>query len=452
MATRNVKSTNDFFDILNNLKNNTFVSIGYVTGANVDMPKIKKKNPETGRLKGYPDYTPFKKEGYDQEIGALVRITSYNFRYYKKEEFNKQYDAYKTGANAIRVKHGIDPIQDKESNYSGSNSWVKDYRGDNEEKIGNTYTDQNIFDAKKRGINYVVDINGNIIRALDDAEVKPYLKKKRDIDGVAALRKIYGEDAELQQRIEDYTNEINNLKFRYMRFESKSILWMCATVKGEKIVYINDSLQRAVDDININPSDFRQIARERYQISLNDLHESIVRFNKLINENKKIVRLTESELKQAIAEAVTRMLMQEQEEINEEMILKTLVDRTRELGFDAGSYAIGWKTIVATDYDPGDYWTPPSTTDKEIDVDIPMEDVLDYLVNDDEFLNAWSEYEDTVESPDENYFAYQWIKTSLSRECLERILESIVDNYVDEDEYLYPEEPDRYDEWRDSQL
>lgn len=332
MATRKVKNSNDFFDILNKLKNNTFVSIGYVSGANVDMPKIKKRSPESGKLKGYPDYTPFKKEGYDQEIGALVKITSYNFRYYKKDEFDKQYSDYKAGANAIRTKHGIDPIRDKENNYSNGNSWVKNYRGDNEEKIGNTYSDQNIFDAKRKGITYIIDVNGNIIRALDDAEVKPYLKKKRDIDGVAALKKIYAEDAELQKRIEDYTNEIKSLKFRYMRFESKSILWMTATVDGEKIVYINDNLQRAVDDININPADFRQIARERYQISLNDLHESIARFNELLKENnnsKTIIRLTESDLHSIIAESVEKMLI-EMAETNPVALLKIQLDKVIE--------------------------------------------------------------------------------------------------------------------------
>lgn len=54
---RKVKSSNEFFDILDKIGNGKFVSIGYVTGANLNVPTIKKKNPLTNRMKGYPDYT-----------------------------------------------------------------------------------------------------------------------------------------------------------------------------------------------------------------------------------------------------------------------------------------------------------------------------------------------------------------------------------------------------------
>ena len=52
---RKVKSSNEFFDILDKIGNGKFVSIGYVTGANLNVPTIKKKNPLTNRMKGYPD-------------------------------------------------------------------------------------------------------------------------------------------------------------------------------------------------------------------------------------------------------------------------------------------------------------------------------------------------------------------------------------------------------------
>lgn len=310
MSTRRVKNSNDFFDILDRLKNNTFVTIGYVTGANLDIPKIKKLNPLTNRMKGYPDYSPFKRENETQEIGALVKITSYNFRYYNRAEIKKQYEKYKEKVDDIRIKHNLEPTQNRES-YKEKTAWSDRapelYNGKNIDLEGHSYNPQNTYGAKIKGITYVVDTQGNIIRGLSDSEIKPYLKAKREVDGVAALRKIGAEE----EQIQEYINEIEGLKFRYRNFESNSILWMAATVDGEKIVYINDNLQRAVDGIDINPSDFRSIARERYQISLNDLHEMIQRYNKVISENrqsKNVIRLTESHLKKIISETIYKLL------------------------------------------------------------------------------------------------------------------------------------------------
>ena len=235
MTSRKVKTANEFFDLLDKLKNNTFVTIGYVTGANLNIPKVQRKNPATNRMKGYPDYSSFAREGYDAEIGALVKITSYNFRYFNREEVSKRYGEYKDKVNGIRARYAIDPIQDKES-YKEKTAWSdrapEVYKGQNAELQTHSYNPQNMFGANIKGVTYAVDTNGHIIRALDDDEVKPYLKAKSQDSGVTALRKMNAEEA----TIDSYLKEIQELKFRYMNFESNSILWMAATVDGEKIV------------------------------------------------------------------------------------------------------------------------------------------------------------------------------------------------------------------------
>lgn len=161
-----------------------------------------------------------------------------------------------------------------------------------------SYNPQNIYGVKPKSIVYAVDKEGHIIKALSEDQVKPYLQKKREVDGVAALRKMEVEE----ERIEDYINQMNNLKFKYINFESNSILWIAATINGEKIVYINDNLNRAVDEINIRLEDFRAIARERYQIDLNNLQEMARR------NNIRKIRLTESELKTKIKESIQKVL------------------------------------------------------------------------------------------------------------------------------------------------
>lgn len=296
---RRVASSSEFFDILDKIGNGKFVTIGYVTGANLDVPTVSRRNPATNRMKKYPDYTVF---GGEEEIGALVKITSYNMRYLNRTTVGQKYGEFKTSANDIRTNFGIDPIADKTSYKQGTN-WSPNgpeiYNGKNADLQSHSYNPQNIFGVKPKGVVYAINKEGHIIKELSPEQVRPYLKAKREIDGVAALRKMGAEE----ERIQDYINQINNLKFKYINFESNSILWIAATINGEKIVYINDNLYRAVDGIDISPQDFRAIARERYQIDLNDLQEMTKK-----TMNKNIFRLTEGDLRKLVMESAQKIL------------------------------------------------------------------------------------------------------------------------------------------------
>lgn len=296
---RQVKTSNEFFDILDKIGNGKFVTIGYVTGANLNVPTIKRRNPETNRMKGYPDYSVFMDEG-DNEIGALVKISSYNMRYLNRATVGKKYGAYKDAANTIRGEYGLDPIADKES-YKQGTSWSENgpevYKGQNDALASHSYNPQNVFGVKPKGVVYAIDKEGHIMKAIPEDKIKDYLGKKREVSGVAALRKMGMEE----EKIKEFVKKMNELKFRYINFESNSILWIAATINGEKIVYINDNLQRAVDGINIRPEDFRAIARERYKIDLANLTE-----NKGMTKN--IIRLTESDLRGIIENSVRKCL------------------------------------------------------------------------------------------------------------------------------------------------
>lgn len=298
---RRVASSEEFFDILDRIGNGKFVTIGYVTGANLNVPTIKRRNPDTNRMKGYPDFSVFGAEGED-EIGALVKITSYNMRYLNRETVGKKYGEFKDAANAIRGNFGLDPIASKES-YKQGTTWSPNgpelYKGQNTELQSHSYNPQNIHGVTPKGVVYAVNTEGHIIKELTPEQVKPYLKAKREVDGVAALRKMGAEE----EKIQNYIEQIKNLKFKYINFESNSILWIAATINGEKIIYINDNLARAVDGIDIRPEDFRKIAMERYQIDLSSLQEMASRMS-----NRKLIRLTESDLHSIIENAVRKII------------------------------------------------------------------------------------------------------------------------------------------------
>lgn len=268
---RQVESPEKLFDILNNIGKNEFVCVGIVTGANLNIPQVKKKNPETNRMKNYDDWETFGSSvGAKEDIAALVKISSYNFRYYPTDDVNKKYGEWKNSANDIRAKYGLEPIQDKESDYKEKinyGSGLNVYNGGNEDKQSNFYVAFNSYGVKPRGVVYAVNKEGHIVQELTDEQVLPYLKEKdpyAGVSGISALRKMGKEEHEIEQ----YVNDIKDLKFSYKNFEGNSILWIAATVNKQKIVYINDNLIKAVNGININKEDFIAKARERYQIDM----------------------------------------------------------------------------------------------------------------------------------------------------------------------------------------
>ena len=272
---RRVASANEFFDILSSMKGGCFATIGYVTGANLSIPQVKRKNPETGRMKGYDDYETFGKAlGHDGEVGGIIKLTSYTLNWSTPESIGKAYNKYKTDANNIRTEFGIEPIQDRES-YKSTQAYgdkgVSVYSGNNEELGLHSYTSQNIHNARIKPTYYLISTEGMVMREVDRKELVDYFKKKPEISGVPALRKM----GATEERIKEYIDKMNALGMSYKNFEASSILYMVATVNGEKIVYINDNLTQSVRGINIVPAEFTKIAKERYQIDFATIQEAI---------------------------------------------------------------------------------------------------------------------------------------------------------------------------------
>lgn len=281
---RRIASASEFFDILSSMKGGAFATIGYVTGANLAIPQVKRKNPETGRMKGYDDYETFGKSlGQEGEVGGVIKLTSYTLNWSTPESLGKAYNKYKTDANNIRSEFGIDPIQDRESYKStqayGDNG-VSTYSGNNQDLSTHSYTAQNIHGARIKGMYYLIDTNGKIIRDATKDELKNYFKNASEVSGVSTLRKMGVEE----ERIKEYIDRIKALGMSYKNFEASSILYMVASVNGEKIVYINENLIQNVRGINIEPAEFTKIAKERYNIDFATIQECIAMSKNPINE------------------------------------------------------------------------------------------------------------------------------------------------------------------------
>ena len=286
---RRIATPNEFFDILDQIKGGQWVTIGAVVGANLNgYPSVKRKNPLTNRMKGYPDHEAF---GVSEEISALVKISSYNMHYSNRDKVSQRYGEWKQQVNSIRRDYGAPEIQDRDG-YKGLNDYgngIEGYNGEKESLKGHSYAPQNIFNVKPKSLVYAINQEGHIIQALKPEQVKPYIKQYKEYNSNATSYRDSGANALMkmgveEEKIKEYLQKIADLKFSYMNFEANSILWIAASVNGEKIVYINDNLSRAVDGININPQDFIAIAKERYQIDLSNLHEMRMRQLKVLAE------------------------------------------------------------------------------------------------------------------------------------------------------------------------
>lgn len=269
---RRVESPEKVFDILDQIGKNNFVCVGYVTGANLNLPKAKRLNPETNKMNSYDDMEAFSREiGSEEQIAALVKITSYNFRYYSNSDMKKKYGEYKSKYNDIRTKYGLDPVADKENRYTQTmnyGSGFDTYSGNDESKKGHFYVPSNIAGANVKGVIYAINADGNIIKELPQEQIESYIKERDEkVPGEKALRKMGREEAEIQK----YIDEVSSLNMKYKSFEGNSILWVAASVNGQKIVYINSKLNRTVNDININPQDFVAKAKERYNVDMNNI-------------------------------------------------------------------------------------------------------------------------------------------------------------------------------------
>lgn len=301
---RRIATADELFDILSSIKGGVKVTIGYVTGANLNIPKVKKVNPATNRMKGYHDYEALGQMlGQEGEVGGVIKLTSYSLNWSTPESFNKAYGRYKTGFDGIRQEFGLEPTKSKDSYttvqqfgdkgvnvYSGNNDAIKDH----------SYTRQNIYGAKIKSIYYLIDVDGRIIKPMDKSELGELLSPyKPSVSGVGELRKMGGDD----ERVKEYIDRHATLKFQGQTFETSKILYIVATANGEPLLWVNERLQRsardmeyALNDVIVMPADFMRVAKERYQKDLQIMNES------------NNMKLTMSDIEYIVEEATKRIV------------------------------------------------------------------------------------------------------------------------------------------------
>lgn len=261
---RKLATAEELFDILAGMRPGRFATIAYVSSANLNIPQVKRRNPESNRMKNFDDWETFGKElGVEDNIAGVVKLTRYTLNWSSADNFAKQYGDYKKGYDEIRQKYGLEASGNRESTHKrvkfGKGDDVKVYKGDNEDLTNNSYTEQNVYGAKMSVGYYLIRDDGSLVKELSNEDVKKYLKARETV-GVAALRKLGKDDATIQSYIDD----IKNLKMNYVKFETSSILYIITTIGTEKVMFINNNLSRKLNDVVVSPDTFIQIATDKY--------------------------------------------------------------------------------------------------------------------------------------------------------------------------------------------
>lgn len=276
---RELVTANDYYDMFDDMEDEhggKWVTVGYVTGVDLQVPVVKRINPDSGRMKGYPDWATFSKEiGQERTIAGILSVQSFQVNWMPRKNFGAFYDKYVTSANAIRADYGLEPMAQRSSNEETpeyGNGGVSTYSGDNAEKMGNTYAPkQNVAKIRKKRTYYPVYEDGHLGQPIDKSTLANYFKAKREVSGVAALRKL-GVD---EEKIAEYVKRISDLGVSINKFETSQVLYLSAKIGGVEKTFINNQINNIVNhiDVEVNREDIARIAVERYKEDVPDLSD-----------------------------------------------------------------------------------------------------------------------------------------------------------------------------------
>jgi hypothetical protein len=298
---RQITGPNELVDILSDMKGKRFISFGYITAIKLNnVPQVKKFNSKTNQLQSYTNYKTlqpminyYMNTNYD--IAGIIKFVVYNQQFHNATEIHNDYFNYKDKANIIRDKYNVPRIGDDE-HYKSTIDYGKGgnsvYNKSNPDKMGHIYMPQNVYHGEKtkRAEYYLIDTQGNIIgdalpasminrlfsaypnnkNIHSNPEVQKLLNQIGGYDsGYTALQKLNAAD----DKIIKYLTEINELKMNYKNFEYSSIVYMVGTCNKEKFYFINNQFIHEIDGFRINPQAFIELAKKRYQNSIQELQQ-----------------------------------------------------------------------------------------------------------------------------------------------------------------------------------
>ena len=326
-------------DALSTAKGGTYLTLCYIssanigktlTGKNIDIDKFGNDIEQYQRksTRGYDVLKKFHQGGADRKnklpVGIIKRSVI-TFHWQTEDNYGKAYGKYKQGVNNLLKPYGVelgsrDEKHDEKQNFGGGNVSV----GATDNTKGKLYTHQNGAITDKYETSYLMVKDGKLYGGLNKNAISS-LVSKSDPEGVKALRELGVQESEIKKYIQD----LKNLNFSVLKLMYERILWVSCKIDGVKKFAINDRFTDHIgsgsNTIPINPNVFIKLANNRYDAKYNPLKDDTENYpithvdrqkyydmygESVNRSNKKLVRLTESDL-HAIVKNTVRKIMTE---------------------------------------------------------------------------------------------------------------------------------------------
>lgn len=263
-------------DLLAGLKPGKMFTFGYVNVAQIVVPTVKRKNPETNRMKSYEDYAQLGKNlGEEGEVVNVIKLSMYNFPWQEQKRVKEKYGDWRAKrdelASRFGVTYGKARYGTEMNNFGGG---IESYNGNNPELSDHTYLNFNLHNIYPFNTAYYLLFSDGQIKQVDEKKLE--FKAKNSYDELQKLR----DAGATEQDLECLTG------MNYHKFENSKILFVSGTeMDGVPTLLINDNLSDKISGIyGVNRDAIIQIAKDRYSKALNVQEGKDIIFNELITE------------------------------------------------------------------------------------------------------------------------------------------------------------------------
>ena len=163
-------------------------------------------------------------------------MSKIQFHWQSEEKYGENYAKYADARDALITKYGGEPNRregtDTKLSYGKGSVSV----GSTDNTQGRLYSHQNGATIQNRSTEYfLVATNGQLKGGISKNAIQNIVAKSGDADGVSALKKVNATD----EQIKSYLEELKQLKFKVLKLMYDSILFVVASVNGEKIFFWN---------------------------------------------------------------------------------------------------------------------------------------------------------------------------------------------------------------------
>lgn len=333
---RRIATIDEMIDIISSIRGGLIVSIGYVSVANLykTMKNVNAedfgKNLDDSRAdigdENYKMWNDFRTGAVKKfPCGEILKVLTCTLNWQSEVNYNKNYGEYADKRNELLKSFGAEPVFDTQPKKDEMLNFGKGgvSVGATEKTRDRLYTHQNSATInwnapQNKKSYYIVDKQGEVMDTPVDSRIIKSLSKF-NIDGLSSLKKINASE----ETIKAYASKLKEFKFGVMKMLYDRILYIVATVNGEKIYFINENLNLSFgtgkNETPINTSKILGIARQKAEEAC-AIQESII-YDSLFKD-----KLNEYKAARKLSESISRMLKENTARCLNENLCESYID------------------------------------------------------------------------------------------------------------------------------